>query len=324
MSTDPQPIYTLIRQHLTPDGTLPEDFSLPKTTEPDKLTFADGAMDGILAYHMSSGENDASPLYAVVELIADGQPEEGLRQLYDFFPQGEFKTMLSYIDPLQNWIYEHRDSVPAGPLYHFARQQLTVSSHPEVIKFSLSLLELLNTQEEADLQEIITTLALNDEFTLFALFVISSWPDANTRIFDLAQKVHGWGRIHAVDRLQPETPQILEWLLTEGWRNHVLPAYSALTCLEKGQLLERLQQNLPCPTADELLRSALDGGPVTSLFQYAEGEALIAAYLAQPVPLTPERVETLNVITEGLADTDWPAKETLAEQAQTLLGDKQS
>lgn len=320
MSTAPQSLYTLIRQNLNADGVLPEDFSLPKAADPDALTFADGAMDGILCYHVSPGENDASPLYTVVQLIANGQTEEALDQLYDFFPLGEFKTMLSYIDPLQNWIYEHRDSVPAAPLYHFACQQLTMSSHPEVVKFALSLLELLNTQDEPALQEVITTLALNDEFTLFALFIISSWPDANARIFDLAQKVRGWGRIHAVDRLQPETPEIQDWLLTEGWRNNVLPAYSALTCLEKSQLLERWQQDLTCPTAaDELLRAALDGGPVSSLFQSEQGEALITAYLALTVPMTPERTETVRAIADGIKDTAWPTKETLAEQAQALL-----
>lgn len=321
MSTAPRSLYTLIRQNLNAKGTLPEDFSLPKAAEPDALTFADGAMDGILCYHVSPGETDASPLYTIVELIAAGQTEEALAQLYDFFPQGEFKTMLSYIDPLQNWIYEHRDSVPAAPLYRFACQQLTTSSHPEVIKFALSLLELLNTQDEAALQEVITTLALNDEFTLFALFIISSWPDANVRIFDLAQKVRGWGRIHAVDRLQPETQQIQDWLLTEGWHNNVLPAYSALTCLEKGQLLERWQQDLPCPAADGLLRAALDGGPVSSLFRSEQGEALITAYLALAVPMTPERTETLRAIADGLADTDWPTKEALAAQTQALLGE---
>ena len=321
MSTAPQSIYTLIRQNLNSEGVLPEDFSLPKSSDPDTLTFADGAMDGILCDHVSPGENDASPLFAVVQLIADGQTEEALRQLYDFFPQGEFKTMLSYIDPLQNWIYEHRDTLSAAPLYRFACEQLTASSHPEVIKFALSLLELLNTENEPALQEVITTLALNDEFTLFALFIISSWSDANARIFDLAQKVRGWGRIHAVDRLQPETPEIQEWLLNEGWRNHVLPAYSALTCLEKGQLLDRLQQALPCPTADELLHAALDGGPVTSLFQSPEGEALITAYLAQPLPLTPARTETVRAIADGLSDTAWPTKDALAEQARALLGE---
>lgn len=319
MSTDVLSIYDIICQQLTPEGLLPEDFALPRHTPPGSLAFADGAMDGIIAYHMSPSEQDAQPLYHIVELIADDQPEQALVGLSEFFPLGEFKTMLSYIDPLQNWIYDHRDSLPANKLYQFARWQLTHSAHPETIKFALALLEMLNTQEEKALQKIIMTLALSDELTLFALFVIITWPDANDRLFELAQHVHGWGRIHTVDRLQPETASIQQWLLTEGWRNTVMPAYSAITCLQKGDLLTRLQQNMPCPGVDELLRIALEGGPVASLLNVDEGEALSACYLMLKTPLTLARLETLSVLEEGLTDTDWPTRESLAQQAQALL-----
>ena len=47
-----------------------------------------------------------------------------------------------------------------------------------------------------EFREIIETLAISEEFTLFCLFVIDGWPDGAEVIFRLAQRLQGWGRIH--------------------------------------------------------------------------------------------------------------------------------
>lgn len=312
-------IYQFIQQHLTANGTLPEDFSLPKKTEPGKLTFADGAIDGMTTYHISPSEHDIEPLCTIVKLISDGQEQEAEKSLDKFFSAEQFDTMLCYIDALQSWIYDNRESFAADNLYQFSCDILTSSDQPETIKFALSILELLDTYHDEPLREIIMTLAASDEFTLFCLFVVNDWPDVNERMFTMAQNVQGWGRIHAVDRLNPDTAPIKEWLLTEGWRNTVLSEYSAITCIEKGHLLEKLQQEASCPYADELIQTALEGGLVASLSAYSEGEALILAYLNQNTTLTVNRLKTMRVITETISSSEWATKEEIIQQCQTLL-----
>ena len=49
-------LFQLIAEALTPEGTLPKDFSLPKEKAQNKLIFADGAMDGIKLYHTQPKE----------------------------------------------------------------------------------------------------------------------------------------------------------------------------------------------------------------------------------------------------------------------------
>ena len=68
-------LFQLIAEALTPEGTLPKDFSLPKEKAQNKLIFADGAMDGIKLYHTQPKEEmcirdslrcgSASGLYSV-------------------------------------------------------------------------------------------------------------------------------------------------------------------------------------------------------------------------------------------------------------------
>ena len=43
-------LFQMIAEALTPEGTLPKDFSLTKEKVQNKLIFADGAMDGIKLY----------------------------------------------------------------------------------------------------------------------------------------------------------------------------------------------------------------------------------------------------------------------------------
>lgn len=137
--------------------------------------------------------------------------------------------------------------------------------------------------------------------------------------------MHGWGRIHAVEHLQPKDTMIVDWLLTQGWQNTVTSAYSALTCIEKSALLDKLQQDTISPqyyqAAGHLLQAALEGGPLPSLFTLAYGEDLIMAYLihAAKIPLDLMTIETLLMIRQGLPETDWPDKDALHQQCAHLL-----
>ena len=74
-------LFQLIAEALTPEGTLPKDFSLPKEKAQNKLIFADGAMDGIKLYHTQPKEVDIEPVCQALLLISQGQEEAGKTQL---------------------------------------------------------------------------------------------------------------------------------------------------------------------------------------------------------------------------------------------------
>lgn len=271
--------YRQITAAAGPEG-LPDSFSLeyPGRRE-EKLRFADGARDGIVMYHTSVTPGDVTPLHEMLGLIAAGYLGAGQR-LEEFFSPGG-PTMLPLIDGMQGWIMGHREELDPGAFHRFAMTTLRESRNRECVKFALALLELVESTPED--RAVISALALSDEFTLFCMYVIRGWEDGNAEMFRLARLVHGWGRIFLVHELEPDTPEIRDWLLREGWHNSVLSNYSTLVCARKGRLGELLaRQQLTreeYAAAGALVEALLEEQPLAGISGLEEGEALLRDYL---------------------------------------------
>ena len=311
-----KPLYTLIRNAVRPDGSLPVDFALPQKAWRHKITFMDGALDGIMLYHSDSPRQDVRPLCAAFDQIAAGDFGGADRLLYSYFRKRENPRMLRVIDPLQEWIQRERGGVDAELLYRYALAVIERSVRTEEIKFALALLELLDTGDDAAVRQMVTTLALSDEFTLFALYSERRWPDGNAQVFETARRVHGWGRIHAVEQLEPDNGEIRSWLLHEGWDNRVMGEYSALTCARKGGLLERLEQprisRADFTSAGQLLVLLTNAGPVSGLNDFERPSALLSAYLAHAAAMADTRedlmaLDAVKAYVESSALPDKPA-----------------
>lgn len=281
-------LYQAICGAIQSDGTLPRDFSLPRPERADaaqKLHFADGALDGINLYHMAPDKRDIKSLTEIVGLISARSYDKAAECLQLFFSMDEYVTMLPLIDDLQAWIIAHKEQVNAGALYEFSLRMLKESAHVESVKFCLSCLELLNTGTDAQIRNLVKVFALSDEFTLYCLFIMRTWPDSSDAIFDAAQHVFGWGRIHAAEQLAPSNGEMRRWLLLEGWNNNVMAEYSALTCLEKSGLAKKLRtgalDDAEFTAAGKLLPPLLSEGPVAGISALENADAFLSDYLAQ-------------------------------------------
>ena len=290
-------LYQTICGAIQSDGTLPRDFSLPRPEpeegEEQKLRFADGAFDGISLYHMAPDKRDIKSLTEVVGLISAGSYDKAEECLQLFFSMDEYISMLPLIDDLQTWIIDHKEQISAKAIYEFSVGVLKESADIESVKFALSCLELLNTGENTQVRNLIKVFALSDEFTLYCLFIMRQWPDANAAIFDVAKHVFNWGRIHAVERLEPENDEMRHWLLTEGWQNGVMAEYSALTCVEKSGLSERLNagalDEAEFTAAGELIVPLLNEGPVAGISGLGDNAC---DFLADYLTLAEQRAKT--------------------------------
>ncbi len=278
-------LYWQIKEAAGPEG-LPEGFSLQKAGETGDqgLRFVDGGVDGVTMYHTSIKPGDLEQLQKVLYLAAGENTRAG-QVLEQYFRKGSDlggPTMLSRIDGLQSWIIDHKDELPPQPLFRFARKLLQESRNPECVKFALAILELLDTSDDK-VRELITTLALSDEFTLFCSYVIRGWEDGGQVLFRLAKQVHGWGRVFLVAVLEGNSPEVREWLLWEGWKNSILPSYSARRCAAGGGLLELLQRERLSDQEFEgirgLVEALLDEGPVRNISAMEEGKELLREYL---------------------------------------------
>lgn len=286
------------------DGELPGSFSLPKYGEdndPNKIRFADGAMDGIGIYHMGQPHITDEMRQIISDAFKHIDDTEKAEQLMSGLL--EKLVPIRAIDLIQEYIIDNAASLDPNTVYAFAVGRLH-SSDINMIKLGLIITEIFTEHDEA-VKEIIRTLGLSDEFTIFSVFNMMTWENADREIFELAKKVHGWGRIHAVKRLAPETKEIRDWLLEEGVKNDVVPAYSALDVYSKLDIPSMLKEDITDDKLTQiayLLEAMFDEGPVRGISALEEEAAasMISGFisLAAQRRSSPEICELILTISE--------------------------
>ena len=312
-----QSLYELIAENCV-DGELPRDFSLPKKTAKGELVFADGAMDGISVYHMGAealDDEDHEEMVKLIHLISDGKTAAADRALANFAGK---HSAISIIEHWQTYVIENRDRLNAANVYQYSVNKLLNSPEANEVKYGMISLELLTLQDER-VRDAVRTVGLSDEFTLFSIFIMQKWENGNDEIFRLAKHVHGWGLVHAVERLEASTQEISDWLLHEGVNNSVMPEYSALICFEKADVRGRLQKMLSHEEFADIgviLVSMLFEGPRVGIS--AVGDSVLEAYLEHVQSQTLDFSDYQRVLTflrYGVQNDN----HTLQEQCVNLL-----
>lgn len=319
MNTTAESIYENICRSRNDLEVLPPAYSLPREndSEQEKVRFADGAMDGIALYHMGVPDQDTALLEQALNTAATDleQAHEMVRQ---WVRDGH---MVSARDKIVSYLLEHQQELPAPEIYRLAAECALKGTHREEVKFGLVLLMLFDLGQNEPLKNAMRILALSDEFTLYVLHAATGWPKSNQEIFRIAKSVHGWGRIHAVRFLEPETPEIADWLFAEGWNNSVLPDYSALECCRKADLQERLEKGMgekDFSCACKLLSALLAEDPMPGISQTEDCAGLLNAFVdcAATKAVSPDRQETLKRTSEYAASHELPQ---IAQRIRFLL-----
>lgn len=276
----PKSIYQLICDHVA-DGVLDPAFSLPMADDdPAALPFADGARDGIYMYHMQHTAltpKQSREMGKALRVAADGRFDEAQALLAAWTREC---PVVGSINQMHKYVLDYADRLDASKMFHTARSLMLFSANTECVKAGIALMELYDLDERT--KEIVRRLGLCDEFTLFALWNMRGWENGSQEVFSLAKKVHGWGRIHAVECLQPETEEISRWFLLEGVHNDIMPAYSALPCWYKSKAEKLLFGK---PSAEEykgiaaILAGLLDEGPVTGISALENAQDVLARFI---------------------------------------------
>lgn len=115
------------------------------------------------------------------------------------------------------------------------------AAHREVVKFSITVLGCTNCEKY---HELLFPIGMHEEFTSYVIFALKNGTkQGNNQIWQLAQSVHGWGKITAIEQLEATTPEIKHWLLTKGCEDIIMSDYLAYTCAIKGELAVALYQD---------------------------------------------------------------------------------
>lgn len=124
------------------------------------------------------------------------------------------------------------------------------AAHREVVKFALLV---LGTTDSENLKERLKGIALHEEFTGVALFALTNGcRNVNDDVWGIAQQTSDWGKLAAMNFLEPDREEIRLWFLTHGVEGVVEGNHAPLLCAEKGQLDIELHE-------DTIAHSTFDG-----------------------------------------------------------------
>ncbi len=279
------------------------------------------------------GSAKASQAIELLEAYAAGD-SSAESALYDLLRADDVVTY--YNDALDLASARIPDAEPR--LHELARRLATEARDRGPVKFGIAMLGSMG--EESDLP-VIRTLALHDEFGLYAAEAIAELaPNRQAALYEMARKVTGWGRIEAVALMTATPdPNLRRWLLTEGFRNDVTPQYLAYHCATIANLDGVLNGDLP-PALDDtallagigdLLQSLVKPGPLREAQVYEHTPESAIAYLRQvQSQLRANKSTTFSFLLSAQVLSDYAAsapwsdeqKKTVTALAAPILQDK--
>jgi hypothetical protein len=176
------------------------------------------------------------------------------------------------------------DGLPVEPyLFQFSKDLATQAPKRNAVKFGIALLGMCHNKSVLnDLQ----ILGLHDEFTVYATIAIANLAeDPANALWELAQKVDGWGKIQLVDRLanMELNDPIKDWLVLEGYKNNIMYEYLAYTCATHGLLHERLEsdkiEKKLFKASSDIIEALIAGGPAEDMSCYVHASSVVENFL---------------------------------------------
>ena len=282
-------IYNKIKSNLNENGKLPHEFSLEPKRSPNEISFMPGAMDGVGVFHMGKGDQKA----AVVKIsgLFRKYYKTGKTKYIDLIDKTLEKTRsLGIVDPLLESIRADHKGMNPNQVVKLTLELLKTSESTELVKLVIAFMGLFDLCGVPEATEILTTFGAYEDFTLFCVVAAGNWTDGNQIIFQLAKHVDGWGKIHAVGRLAPETDEIRDWILREGCSNAVMDAYLGLECAQKGDLISALRRDTldgdTFESVSVIVDALLDEGPTAGISEYEYAEEALKLYLNHAIKHT--------------------------------------
>lgn len=298
---DKDTLFLLVANSIDENGELPEDFHLPQEEE-QQFMFADGAQDGIYIYHMGHSplsREDDNKLGELIRMASEGEEDEAEAGFYKFCQKNR---AISIIDEVQKYIVEHASQIKGDNMYRFAIDMMMSSNHIECVKIGMIILELFDTDENDALADAIRAIGVSDEFTIFSVFIMRHWDNGAMEVLELAKHVHGWGRIHCIDFIEPENDEIKEWILENGVDNYVMPAYSGMVAFEKADVMEVLAKDQITKKEMQgvlkIVSAMLDEGPVSGISNLDEPETFLVSVVNKAKNMIPLEVHDYEIINE--------------------------
>lgn len=259
--------------------------------------FIGGAFEGIMPSEKVTEKGELRKAKKILKTVHSFANRPSIRTQEAMCKALKARYSTSYLQPVIEGLRVPNEKLAA--FYDGIKELVLSSPDRNITKYGLYFMCLGNVDKDKD---VLINLAKHDEFTIHAIrAILLGFNEPNEVIFSIARQVDGWGKISAVEYLEPETEEIRYWLLRFGCANNIMDNYLAMICAEKGRLLEALQ----APQIDRelfvgagvILKALIeDTGPAESIQDYQDGSAVVRLYLEHAVNMCVQIDDLLTVL----------------------------
>lgn len=301
-------LYEHIRANRMPSGGVAgASLTLPDEPADDgapyggpRIRWAAGARDGVAVFHLSGrppGIRQVAPIVDAL-LLYVRSPAEKEREAVELVVSrvvGD-DAFVPFIGPVLDRLedaldHEERGSLARVQMPPATRRLLLETERRDTLKLAIALLGPFGSKDDKDILE---TVGLHDEFTLYAIDALGAiFPDPIDSWLLFAIGLSGWGKIHSVlalvERLPeagPRRSEIEHFLLRSGCENGVQHGYLALPIATSANLAGALEGKVDAELlygAGLLLSSLAEdtatGGPGGDMGDYPEGAVAAKRFL---------------------------------------------
>lgn len=195
-----------------------------------------GAIDFNYIFGKDSLSTKAKEILAkqLVELLLDCLVDNCVTEkLSEFLKENPSHKYIEYLNRYLQ-LYLSESFFGKKSLYEFGIQLTTQSDNIEEVKLGMLILGVFENDIS---KQILKTLGLHSEFTLYALEASKNFRRHNTFVFELAQNTLGYGKLLSLFLLNPITQEQIKWTFEQGAINEVNPNLAAIICLEKTDMI---------------------------------------------------------------------------------------
>lgn len=265
-----------------------------------RIRWAAGARDGVAVFHLSGRPPGIRQVAPIVDTLllwvrdAGAEEREAIEQVVSRVVGDD--AFVPFVGPVLDRLEAALDDEESGSLARVqmpaaTRRLLLETERRDTLKLAISLLGPFGTRDDKDVLE---TVGLHDEFTLYAIEALDTiFPDPIDSWLLFAMGLSGWGKIHAVLALVERLPEagsrrdeIRNFLLRSGCENGVQHGYLALPIAMDAGLAEALAGKVDADLLygaglilSALAEDAATGGPGGDMGDYAEGALAAKRFL---------------------------------------------
>ncbi|GEK34590.1 hypothetical protein [Kurthia sibirica] len=156
-------------------------------------------------------KHESKSLYKKLMKLLEEQSNKNRNAVYELVIAEEYFTYMDAFDErLNEGQFNHADmkEVALWFIHH--------SAHRYALIFGIQLLSKVPNDTEV---ELLQKIAMNENFTPFAMNILRTKSRQNDIIFAIAQRLEHWGKVYAVEALQIETDEQKNWLTGQSYND---------------------------------------------------------------------------------------------------------